>query len=48
MNEIPFLWLDLLVGPEWEMMCLVWLGLAVPGQRETQGDFLYSEKTGRE
>ena len=48
LNEIHFLWLDFLVGPMWELMCLVWLGLAVPGQRDTQGDFLYSGETRRE
>jgi hypothetical protein len=44
----PSLYLDYLVGPQWERMCLVLLGPDVPGRGGTQGGvpFLWGEGQG--
>ena len=43
---IPFLYLNCLVVPQWEMMNLFLLGLDVPGWGGTQGDFSSSSENG--
>ena len=44
-----FLYLDYLIGLQWESMCLVLLGLDVPGWGGTQGwgGSIFSEDNGR-
>jgi hypothetical protein len=44
---IPSPYLDCLVGPQWERVCLVLLGLDVPGWGGTQRKPPFSEEKGK-
>lgn len=47
-HGIPIPELDCLVGPQWERMCLVLVGIDVPGWGGTRGGgFSLSEEKGR-